>query len=33
VVLVRPSPAVFAVFLPRQRPGGTGQPPVVSGPA
>jgi signal transduction histidine kinase len=33
VVLVRPSPAVFAVFLPRQRPGRTGQPPVVSGPA
>jgi signal transduction histidine kinase len=33
VVLVRPSPAVFAVFLPRQRPGPTGQPPVVSGPA
>jgi len=32
-VLVRPSPAVFAVFLPRQRPGRTGQPPVVSGPA
>jgi signal transduction histidine kinase len=33
VVLVRPSPAVFAVFLPRQRAGRTGQPPVVSGPA
>jgi signal transduction histidine kinase len=33
VVLVRPSPAVFAVFLPRRRPGGTDQPPVVSGPA
>ncbi|HUL27319.1 MAG TPA: HAMP domain-containing sensor histidine kinase [Streptosporangiaceae bacterium] len=33
VVLVRPTPAVFAVFLPRQRPGGAGQPPVVSGPA
>ena len=33
VVLVRPSPAVFAVFLPRQRPGGPDQPPVVSGPA
>jgi len=33
VVLVRPSPAVFAVFLPRQRPGSTDQPPVVSGPA
>ena len=33
VVLVRPSPAVFAVFLPRQRPGGTDQAPVVSGPA
>jgi len=33
VVLVRPSPAVFAVFLPRQRAGSTGQPPVVSGPA
>jgi len=33
VVLVRPSPAVFAVFLPRQRPGGADQAPVVSGPA
>jgi signal transduction histidine kinase len=33
VVLVRPSPAVFAVFLPRQRPGSTDGPPVVSGPA
>ena len=33
VVLVRPSPAVFAVFLPRQRPGRADQPPVVSGPA
>jgi signal transduction histidine kinase len=33
VVLVRPSPAVFAVFLPRQRARSTGQPPVVSGPA
>jgi signal transduction histidine kinase len=33
VVLVRPSPAVFAVFLPRQRPGAPDQPPVVSGPA
>jgi signal transduction histidine kinase len=32
VVLVRPSPAVFAVFLPRQRAASTGQPPVVSGP-
>ena len=33
VVLVRPRPAVFAVFLPRQRPGGTAEPPVVCGPA
>jgi signal transduction histidine kinase len=33
VVLVRPRPAVFAVFLPRELPGGTDDPPVVSGPA
>src|SRR6516225_7787905 len=33
VVLVRPRPAVFALFLPHGVPGGTGQPPVVSGPA
>jgi signal transduction histidine kinase len=33
VVLVRPNPAVFAVFLPRQRPGRPDQPPVVAGPA
>ncbi|HYB88369.1 MAG TPA: ATP-binding protein [Streptosporangiaceae bacterium] len=32
VVLVRPQPAVFAVFLPRRRDSGT-EPPVVSGPA
>jgi len=33
VVLVRPRPAVFAVFLPRTRPEDSGEPPVVSGPA
>jgi signal transduction histidine kinase len=33
VVLVRPRPAVFAVFLPRELPGNAGDPPVVSGPA
>jgi signal transduction histidine kinase len=33
VVLVRPQPAVFAVFLPRELPGPGGGPPVVSGPA
>jgi signal transduction histidine kinase len=33
VVLVRPRPAVFAVFLPRELPGPDGSPPVVSGPA
>ena len=32
VVLVRPRPAVFAVFLPRRRDSGD-KPPVVSGPA
>jgi signal transduction histidine kinase len=31
VVLVRPRPAVFAIFLPRQ-PVGEDEPPVVSGP-
>ena len=33
VVLVRPRPAVFAVFLPRGRRPGDEDPPVVSGPA
>jgi signal transduction histidine kinase len=33
VVLVRPRPAVFAVFLARELPGPDGGPPVVSGPA
>jgi signal transduction histidine kinase len=34
VVLVRPRPAAFAVFLPRKlRGGGDDEPPVVSGPA
>jgi signal transduction histidine kinase len=33
VVLVRPRPAVFAAFLPRELPGPDGGPPVVSGPA
>ncbi len=33
VVLVRPRPAVFAVFLPRGRRPGDQDPPVVSGPA
>jgi signal transduction histidine kinase len=33
VVLVRPRPAVFAVFLPRELPGPGGGPPAVSGPA
>ncbi len=33
VVLVRPRPAVFAVFLPRGLPEADGDPPVVSGPA
>ena len=33
VVLVRPRPAVFAVFLPRGLRGGSDDPPVVSGPA
>jgi signal transduction histidine kinase len=33
VVLVRPRPAVFAVFLPRGLRGGNEEPPVVSGPA
>ena len=33
VVLVRPRPAVFAVFLPRELPGNGEGPPVVSGPA
>jgi signal transduction histidine kinase len=33
VVLVRPRPAVFAVFLPRALPGDGEGPPVVSGPA
>jgi signal transduction histidine kinase len=33
VVLVRPSPAVFAVFLPRRLHRGGDEPPVVSGPA
>jgi signal transduction histidine kinase len=33
VVLVRPRPAVFAVFLPRGLYGGSEDPPVVSGPA
>ena len=32
VVLVRPQPAVFAVFLPRRRESGA-EPPVVAGPA
>ena len=33
VVLVRPRPAVFAVFLPRELAGPDGGPPAVSGPA
>jgi len=33
VVLVRPRPAVFAVFLPRKLHRGGGEPPVVAGPA
>jgi signal transduction histidine kinase len=33
VVLVRPKPAVFAVFLPQAAPGSTDELPVVSGPA
>ena len=33
VVLVRPRPAVFAVFLPRGLRGSSDDPPVVSGPA
>jgi signal transduction histidine kinase len=33
VVLVRPRPAVFAVFLPRGQQGGRDDPPVVAGPA
>jgi signal transduction histidine kinase len=33
VVLVRPKPAVFAVFLPLAAPGTDGDQPVVSGPA
>jgi len=33
VVLVRPRPAVFAVFLPRGIRGGDDRPPVVTGPA
>ena len=33
VVLVRPRPAVFAVFLPRGLRGGNDEPPVVAGPA
>ena len=33
VVLVRPRPAVFAVFLPRELPRPDGGPPAVSGPA
>ncbi len=33
VVLVRPKPAVFAVFLPQAEPGSTDELPVVSGPA
>jgi signal transduction histidine kinase len=33
VVLVRPRPAVFDVFLPRGLPGDDDEPPVVSGPA
>lgn len=33
VVLVRPRPAVFAVFLPRESHGEGEEPPVVSGPA
>jgi signal transduction histidine kinase len=33
VVLVRPKPAVFAVFLPRRLHRGGDEPPVVSGPA
>jgi signal transduction histidine kinase len=33
VVLVRPRPAVFAVFLPRALRGDDDEPPVVSGPA
>jgi nitrogen-specific signal transduction histidine kinase len=33
VVLVRPRPAVFAVFLPSRSPLGTEDEPVVSGPA
>jgi signal transduction histidine kinase len=33
VVLVRPRPAVFAVFLPRELPGSDDDPPVVTGPA
>jgi len=32
-VLVRPRPAVFAVFLPRELPRPDGGPPAVSGPA
>jgi len=33
VVLVRPRPAVFAVFLPRRLNRGGDGPPVVAGPA
>jgi signal transduction histidine kinase len=33
VVLVRPRPAVFAIFLPRGLANGTEDPPVVTGPA
>ena len=33
VVLVRPRPAVFAVFLPREAAAGVSEPPVVTGPA
>jgi hypothetical protein len=32
VVLVRPRPAVFAIFLPRQLPATGDETPVVSGP-
>jgi signal transduction histidine kinase len=33
VVLVRPRPAVFALFLPQDPDGGDGEPPVVAGPS
>jgi hypothetical protein len=33
VVLVRPKPAVFAIFMPLAAPAADGELPVVSGPA